>query len=163
ALKEADTALFDQIDADPSLLGMGTTLTLAFSVADTLFLAHAGDSRAYLYRAGQLDQLTSDHTLVQDMVDACLMTPEQARNERRRNIITNVIGGPTSGVSAEIDKIRLEDGDVVLLCTDGLTEVVEDDEIAEVLAEFLDPEDACDALIDLALECGGPDNVTAVV
>ena len=163
ALKQADRTLVDWGEIEPGLAGMGTTLTLAFSVDDRLFLGHAGDSRAYLYRAGELEQLTRDHTLVQAMVDAGLMTPGQARQDRRRHLVTNALGGPTPGVYAEFDKLALLDGDTILLCTDGLTGPVEDAQIAAVLAERPEPEDACDALIDLALARGAPDNVTVAV
>jgi protein phosphatase len=163
ALKQADRTLVDWAEIEPDLAGMGTTLTLAFSVDDRLFLAHAGDSRAYLFRDGELEQLTRDHTLVQAMVDAGLMSERQARQDRRRHVVTNALGGPTPGARAEVDKLTLKDGDTILLCTDGLTGPVEDAQIAAVLAERPEPEDACDALIDLALARGAPDNVTAVV
>jgi protein phosphatase len=163
ALKQADRTLGDWAEGDPALAGMGTTLTLAFSVDDRLFIAHAGDTRAYLYRDGELEQLTHDHTFVQAMVDAGLMTPGQARRDRRRHLVTNALGGPSPGVHAEVHKLALQDGDTLLLCTDGLTGPVEDARIAAVLAERPEPEDACDALIDLALARGAPDNVTAVV
>jgi PPM family protein phosphatase len=163
ALKMADRTLGDWADVEPGLAGMGTTLTLAFSVDDRLFLAHAGDSRAYLFRDGQLEQLTRDHTFVQSMVDAGLMTAQQARQDKRRNLVTNALGGPSPGVHAELHRLTLLDGDTLLLCTDGLTGPVEDARIAAVLAEGAEPEDACDALIDLALARGAPDNVTAVV
>jgi protein phosphatase len=163
ALKQADRALSDWAETEPGLAGMGSTLTLAFSVDDRLFIAHAGDSRAYLYRGGELEQLTRDHTFVQSMVDAGLMTARQAREDRRRHMVTNALGGPSPGVHAELHKLTLEDGDTLLLCTDGLTGPVEDARIAAVLAERPEPEDACDALIDLALARGAPDNVTVAV
>jgi protein phosphatase len=160
-LEQADKALLAEMDLDPALAGMGTTLTLAFSVADDLYVAHAGDSRAYVYRDGQLDQLTTDHTLAQHMVEVGLLTPEAARRDRSRHAVTNALGAG-GGVRGEIDKLRLKDGDVVLLCTDGLTDLVDDERIAEVLARHLDPEAACNRLVELALENGGRDNVTVV-
>jgi protein phosphatase len=163
ALRQADRTLGDWAEIEPSLAGMGTTLTLAFSVDDRLFIAHAGDSRAYLFRGGELEQLTRDHTLVQSMVDAGLMTPGQARQDRRRHVVTNALGGPSAGVRADLHRLTLEDGDVILLCTDGLSGPVEDAHIAAVLAEQPEPEDACDALIEQALARGGSDNVTVVV
>jgi protein phosphatase len=163
ALSTADRTLGDWADGDPGLAGMATTLTLAFSVDDRLFLAHAGDSRAYLFRDGQLFQLTRDHTFVQSMVDAGLMTAQEARQDRRRNRVTNALGHPSQGVQAELTRLTLRDGDTLLLCTDGLTEAVEDARIAAVLAEGAGAQGACDALIWLALERGAPDNVTAVV
>jgi protein phosphatase len=128
-----------------------------------LFIVHAGDSRAYLFRDGELQQLTSDHTLVQVLIDSGAISPEDARQHNRRHVVTNVIGGPSEGVSAEIHKLIMLDGDILLFCTDGLTEPVEDDAIAGILGDHPDPEDACTHLVNLALSNGGPDNVTAVV
>jgi PPM family protein phosphatase len=136
---------------------------MAFSVGADLFIVHAGDSRAYLFRDGELDQLTSDHTVVQRLIDGGLISPEDAKRHHRRHVVTNVIGGPGEGVSAEIHKLNLLDGDTVLFCTDGLTEPVDDDAIAEILHQHPDPEDACTRLLDLALSRGAPDNVTAIV
>ena len=112
---------------------MGTTLTMAYSVATDLYIVHAGDSRAYLFRDGELEQLTSDHTLVQTLIDGGVISPEDAKRHDRRHVVTNVIGGPREGVFAEIHKLVLLDGDTLLFCTDGLTEPVDDDAIAEVL------------------------------
>jgi len=163
ALSRADRTLIDRATDDRTLKGMGTTLTLAYSVAADLFIVHAGDSRAYLYRDGQLEQITRDHTLVQMMVDGGLLSAEQAKNHHRRHVVTNVLGGPSSGVEAEIHKIAMLEGDVLLLCTDGLSEPVDDGEIAAVLAAEPDPDAACRRLIATALARGGPDNVTAIV
>ncbi len=163
ALQRADRNVFKEALDDSKLEGMGTTLTMAYSFATDLYLVHAGDSRAYLLRDGKMEQLTHDHTLVQLLVDGGTLSPEDARHHRRRNVVTNVIGGPRPGVHAEVRKVTLRDGDVVLLCTDGLTEPVRDPEIANVLREATDSESTCQRLIDLALARGAPDNVTVVV
>lgn len=163
SLERADRTVIERAQSNPALHGMGTTLTMAYSVATDLYIVHAGDSRAYLFREGELEQLTSDHTLVQTLIDGGAISPEEAKRHLRRNVVTNVIGGPREGVFAEIHKLALLDGDTLLLCTDGLTEPVGDDAIAEVLEHYHDPEDACTRLVDLALSRGGPDNVTAVV
>ncbi len=107
--------------------------------------------------------MTSDHTLVQTLIDAGAISPNDAKRHYQRNVVTNVIGGPRAGVFAEIHKLVLLDGDTLLFCTDGLTEPVNDDAIAEVLEHHPDPDDACARLVELALSRGGPDNVTAVV
>ena len=107
--------------------------------------------------------MTTDDTLVQVLVDGGAISPEDAKRDKRRHVVTNVVGGPSEGVSAEIHKLALLDGDTLLFCTDGLTEPVDDDAIAEILNHHPDPEDACQRLVDLALDRGGPDNVTAVV
>jgi protein phosphatase len=142
---------------------MGTTLTMAYSVASDLYIVHAGDTRAYLFQDGELQQVTNDHTLVQILVDHGTITPEAARTHARRNVVTNVVGGPSAGVHAEVHKIAVADGDVLLLCSDGLTEPVDDATITEILAANPEPEAACEALVAKALERGGRDNVTAVV
>jgi protein phosphatase len=163
SLERADRTVIERARSNPALQGMGSTLTMAYSVATDLYIVHAGDSRAYLFRAGELEQLTSDHTFVQTLIDGGAISPEDARQHKWRNIVTNVIGGPREGVFAEIHKLALLDGDTLLFCTDGLTQPVVDDAIAEVLSHHPDPEDACARLVDLALRRGGPDNVTAVV
>jgi len=162
-LERADRDVIERAQADPKLRGMGTTMTIAYSVGTDLFIVHAGDSRAYLFHDGELEQLTSDHTLVQVLVQGGAITPEDAKRHRHRNIVTNVVGGPREGVFAEITKLKVADGDVLLLCSDGLTEPVADDEIAEILANNVRAEDACTRLVERALERGGPDNVTAIV
>jgi len=162
-LELADRTVFDEAESNSRFYGMGTTLTMAYSAGPDLYIVHAGDSRAYLFREGKLEQITSDHTLVQLLVSGGVLSPEDAKTHARRNVVTNVIGGPNAGVHAEIHKVRLNDGDVLLLCSDGLTEPVEDRLIAETLDRISDPETAAAQLVALALENGGPDNVTAVV
>jgi protein phosphatase len=163
ALDRADRAVLDRARENPRLHGMGTTLTMAYCLGADLFVVHAGDTRAYLFHGGELEQITNDHTLVQLLVDNGALSPEDAKHHKRRNVVTNVIGGPSEGVHAEIHKVRVRDGDVLLLCSDGLTEPVDDASIAQVLGSEPDPETACTRLIDLALDHGGPDNITAVV
>jgi PPM family protein phosphatase len=162
-LESADRNVVARALADPHLYGMGTTLTMAYSVGTDLFIAHAGDSRAYLFHDGTLDQITEDHTFVQTLVNAGGISKEQALHDKRRNIVTNVIGGPREGVKAEIHRVRVADGDILLLCSDGLSDPAGDEAIAGVLGQTPDPEAACNRLVDLALERGGPDNVTAIV
>ncbi len=162
-LERADHSVVARAQADPRLYGMGTTLTMAYSVGTDLFITHAGDSRAYLFHDGTIEQVTHDHTLVQVLVEAGGISAEQARHDKRRHVVTNVIGGPREGVKAEIHRLLLADGDVLLLCSDGLSDPVGDAAIAEVLAHTTDPEEACNRLVDLALDRGGPDNITAIV
>ncbi|HWE38591.1 MAG TPA: protein phosphatase 2C domain-containing protein [Isosphaeraceae bacterium] len=163
ALERADRKVFREAQSDTSLAGMGTTLTWAYSVGDDCYIVHAGDSRAYLFRDGELEQLTTDHTLAQLLVEGGELSPEAARKHPRRHVITNVIGGPSADAEAEIAKVKVRDGDVLLLCTDGLNEPVADAEIAATLARMESPVAAVRRLIDLALRGGGPDNVTVVV
>ncbi len=163
ALQRADRDILAQADAEPQLTGMGTTLTLAYSVGTDLFVAHAGDSRAYLFHDGALERITSDHTLVQVLVDVGAITPEVAREHPRRHVVTNVVGGPNAGVQVEVQRRTLADGDLVLLCTDGLTEYVPDDELARILAESRSPERSVDRLIAAVLAQEAKDNVTVAL
>jgi PPM family protein phosphatase len=162
ALERADQKLIAEAEADPSLTGMGTTLTALSIVGGDAFLVHVGDSRAYLFREGGLEQLTRDHTLAQQWIDQGMLRPEEARTHRLRHVLTNVIGG-RPGVEGEIVKLRLQDRDRILLCTDGLNEPVSDERIAEILGRAGNPQEACDALVEAALEGGGRDNITVVL
>lgn len=163
AFVKADATVIERAESDSRLWGMGTTMTMAYSVGTDLFVVHAGDSRAYLLRDGGLEQVTDDDTLVNLLIQSGTITPEAAKTHARRNVVTNVIGGPAKGVSAAVHRVQVQDGDVLLLCSDGLTEPVPDARIAEVLVRHDDPDVACRRLIDLALQNGAPDNVTAVV
>jgi serine/threonine protein phosphatase PrpC len=155
--------LTERAHADPELFGMGTTLTLAWSLGADLLLVHVGDSRAYLLRQGELHQLTVDQTIVQEMVKAGDLTPQEAAKHRLRHMLTGALSSDGRKAPVEFHRYRLEDGDQVLLCSDGLTEMVPDTKLAEVLRNPGASADACRILVDLALEAGGKDNVTVVV
>ena len=163
SVEAADRSVCDAAQANYQLAGMGTTLTVAYCVGADLYVVHAGDSRAYLFRDGRLDQVTCDHTLVQLLVENGIITPEAARTHARRNVVTNVVGGPQVGVQSEIHKIRLRDGDLLLLCSDGLTEALPDDAIAAAMGAADEPRAIADRLIGRALDAGAPDNVTVIV
>ena len=163
ALSRADARLFEEVRRRPELQGMGTTLTMAYSLAGRLFIAHVGDSRCYLLRGGALHQLTRDHTVVGELVRRGLIPPENAAQHQLRHVITNVVGGDVPGLKVEVHKVALAPGDVLLLCSDGLTEMVADPEIAAILGQNADPRAACAQLIARANELGGSDNVTVVV
>jgi protein phosphatase len=163
ALERADHSVVARAETDPELSGMGTTLTMGYSVGTDLFVAHAGDSRAYLLRDGRLERITSDHTLVQMLVDGGVLSPEDAREHPRRHVVTNVLGGPRRGVNVEIKRREIADGDVLLLCTDGLTEALDEPEIARLLGQSDDPERAAHDLIDAALSGDANDNITVVL
>jgi protein phosphatase len=142
---------------------MGTTLTLAYSLNDELFVAHAGDSRCYLLRDKVLYRLTSDHTLVEEMVHRGILAAEEAGTHRWRHVLTNALGGDSSEVKVELHKLHLHVGDVILLCSDGVTGMLADEEIARILQTEADPEAACRRLLTRANEEGGRDNSTAIV
>ena len=147
----------------PKLHGMGTTLTLAYSLNDNLYVAHVGDSRCYLYRDRILYSVTQDHTLVEDMVRKGVLSPEEAVHHRWRHVITSTVGGDSAKVRIDVHRLHLQPGDVVVLCSDGLTEMQIGDDIATILQSAHDPESACRQLIAAANAAGGKDNVTVVV
>jgi protein phosphatase len=149
--------------ANSSLAGMGTTLTAAYATGAHLFLAHVGDSRAYLLRDGDLHQLSRDQTLVQELVDQGSIQPEAAARHPLRHVLTHAVGSEKlDRLPSELRHFELEEGDRLLLCTDGLTDPVDAKTIAAVLAESADPGAACERLVATALERGAPDNVTVV-
>jgi protein phosphatase len=163
ALRRADARIFGEVAQHPELDGMGTTLTLAYSLGANLFVANAGDSRCYLFRDGELVQLTCDHTLAQDMVEQGLIPLGHTSRHLIRNVVTNALGGHTPGVRVEVHKATMEPGDVLLLATDGLTRYVPDERIAATLQAEPDPKIACERLVAQSLEQGGRDNVTVIV
>lgn len=163
ALGHANARVLAEASEHPELHGMGSTLTLAYSLNDELFVAHVGDSRCYLCRKRRLHRLTRDHTLVEDMVRHGALRAEEAANHHWRHVITNVVGGDAPEVMVEVHKVRLEDGDQVLLCSDGLTGMVGEEEINDVLRADSEPERLCRQLVERANEAGGKDNITVVV
>jgi PPM family protein phosphatase len=162
-LQEIDRTLTEQSYNDRRLFGMGTTLTAAYSVGIDLFIIHVGDSRAYLYRKGELRRLTKDHTVAQAMADAGYIAPEEVRRHKRRNALTNFLGGHSGKVRGDVRWLRLADADRLLLCSDGLTEMIDDAAIAAFLGRYSEPPEAAQALLDESLRRGGSDNVTVVI
>lgn len=163
ALREADVRLNAEMVDRPELYGMGTTLTMAYVFHGQLFVAHVGDSRCYLLREGTLYRLTTDHTLVANLVRTGQISAEEAGKHRLRHVITNVVGGGRNGVRVEVHKTDLQAADVLLVCSDGLTEMVSDERVAEVLAGEADPRRACARLVADANDRGGTDNVSVIV
>jgi protein phosphatase len=162
ALRRADARIFAEVAQHPELAGMGTTLTLAYSLGANLFVANAGDSRCYLFRDQRLVQLTNDHTMAQHMIRQGL-DPQAERDRLVLHLITNAIGGRLPGVRVEVHKATLVSGDVLLLATDGLTRCVPHEQIASTLGAEPDPTIACERLVAQSLEQGGRDNVTVIV
>jgi serine/threonine protein phosphatase PrpC len=158
-----DAALADRMQADPTLKGMGTTLTVAYSLGPDVFIAHAGDSRAYLFHEGSVKQLTRDHTYVQRLVDAGMLSSEAAAGHQLRHALTNVLGGGKRSVDVDPQWLRIAAGDRLLLCSDGLTGTMNDEEIAGILGRSASAAESCRGLVELALERGAPDNVTVIV
>jgi len=166
-LKNYYTAIHSELirqgEIDPSITGMGTTLTVAYSFCSDLFVAHVGDSRAYLLREGRLRQLTRDHTVAQELADEGNIPQDAVSNHRLRHILTNVMGGHSGPLVTDIQQFQLADRDRLLLCSDGLTDMVDDVVIADVLHKIEPPQEACEKLLDLALNAGGKDNVTIIL
>jgi protein phosphatase len=162
-VQQIDAELVERGRRDAALRGMGTTLTAARSLGRDLLIIHAGDSRAYLFRAGRLNRLTKDHTYAQLLVDSGLLRPRDVAGSGTRHILTNVLGGSDAHVEVDVDRLRLEDGDRLLLCSDGLTDLVDDDAIASTLSGTPSSPEACRQLVQRALDRGGRDNVTVIV
>jgi len=162
-VQAANLAVLDEAARQPRLAGMGTTLTLGLISPDgALEIGHVGDSRAYLFRGGELAMITTDHSYVSEMIAAGRLTPEEAETHPYRSVVTRAVGLEPS-VEVDTITIQLADGDRVLLCSDGLTAMVDDPSIAEILGDHPDPEDAADALVDEANDRGGEDNITVVL
>lgn len=161
ALEVANGRIAEQVAADGSLQGMGTTLTAVIFSGTRAAMAHVGDSRAYLLRAGRLNQLTKDDTYVQMLVDQGLISPDEAAGHPRRSVVTRVLQGEP--VSPAYVIVEPEAGDRWLLCSDGLTAVVTNETIEQEMLAADDPKTCTERLIDLALRGGGPDNITVIV
>jgi protein phosphatase len=160
AVIEADRNIYEAAMQNPALAGMGTTLTVLLFLGDQLHVAHVGDSRAYLYRDGRARQLTEDHSWIQEQVRAGLISPEEAKESRFRNIITRSVGFEPS-VEPDLQGLSVQAGDCFVLCSDGLSNYLTVEELAQVLTGHT-YRDAPTVFIDLANERGGDDNVTCL-
>lgn len=165
ALRASHEAILRAAAADSALTGMGTTLT-ALSLGGgngRCVIAHVGDSRAYRYHGGALEQLTRDQTWVQEQIDAGLLSPRQARRHPYSAMLTGALGIAEAELAVEIVELEPRPGEVYLLCTDGLLARLEDDDISRILSDSDDLGAAVDALVDAANAEGGPDNITVVL
>lgn len=161
--RQVDAAVRAEARNDPSLAGMGTTMTLGLSLGADLFLGHIGDSRVYLCCENGLQRLTRDHTYAQALADIGAIRQEEVGTHRMRHVLTRALGATEGQAAADVQRVRLCDDDQVLLCTDGLTDMVDDENIGSALRSAKTSTDACEALVDLALNRGGKDNITVVV
>ncbi|HEX9458715.1 MAG TPA: Stp1/IreP family PP2C-type Ser/Thr phosphatase [Thermoanaerobaculia bacterium] len=163
ALRMANTRVLEAMRKDAKLRGMGTTVVACMADHDKISVAHVGDSRAYMIRNGKISRITNDHSWVFEQVQAGMLTEAEAEKHPLRNVITRALGGALS-VNPEASEIDCRPGDIYLLCSDGLTGMVPEDQILElVIANADDLEKACRQLIDVANEHGGLDNVTAIL
>jgi protein phosphatase len=163
ALRQADERVYEKAMRRPELYGMGTTLTMAYALNTDLYVVHVGDSRCYLARAKQLYQLTNDHTLTGELVRRGIIEPKEAAQHHLRHVVTNAVGGHKLGIEVEAHKVHLEPTDLLLLCSDGLTEMVAEDRILALLLDHSDPREACERLVAEANERGGRDNITVIL
>jgi PPM family protein phosphatase len=163
ALTEADARIVEESEEHPELRGMGTTVTMAFHLGAQLCVVHVGDSRAYVFRNGGLHQITQDHTLTADLVRSGNLRPDEVAGHRLRHVITNVVGGQDLGVNVEAHALEIRDGDRLLLCSDGLTELVTNDAIAATLDAEPVPETAAKKLLAQANDAGAHDNITVLI
>jgi protein phosphatase len=163
AVEEAHEELLERVEEDPELAGLGTTSTTLLRTGDRLILGHIGDSRAYLLRDGRMEQVTTDHTFVQYLVDVGKLEPEAAERHPQRSLLLRVLGDVELSSGLDISVRKAEPGDRWLLCSDGLSGVVSGATLERTLAEEHDVDQCADSLVELALRGGGPDNVSCVV
>jgi serine/threonine protein phosphatase PrpC len=161
-VRSANQRIYDRSRTDRGRAGMGTTLTAAYLADGDLAIAHVGDSRAYLLRDGQLMRLTQDHSLVDELVRQGKLTEAQAAEHPQRSIITRALG-PEPEVEVDTFSYAIRTGDILLLCSDGLTSMLAEDRVAEVVLSSPGLEEAADRLIDEANQAGGRDNITVVL
>lgn len=159
-VQEIQGTMREYVDADPGLAGMGTTWTSAHLLPPHALVVHIGDSRAYHLHQGELRQITRDETMAQAFIDSG-MPPESVR--KFRHLLLNSLGGSNENVTAQIHQLQIEPKDQLLLCSDGLNDMVTDEQIATILNHAATPQAACDQLVSAALASGGRDNVTVVL
>jgi protein phosphatase len=152
-----------QSRSTPELTNMATTLTITYSAGDDLFVAHVGHSRAYLFRDGELRQLTRDQTVENRLSQSSRPTSFAYATDDLRHILTDTVGGGAGAPNVQLGQYRLKNADCVMLCTDGLSSVVPQERIADVIAQRRRLEETCQGLVDLALDAGGPDNITVLL
>lgn len=162
AVENANAAVYEKAAADPALKGMGTTVVAAVVQGNTLYLCHAGDSRAYLLRGGTATRLTKDHSVVQKLVDQGEITPKQALSHPERHFITKALGVSARRAAPDLDQRELLPGDMVLLCSDGLHGLVPEAELYDLCSRAV-ADGTADGLAERANQLGGTDNITAVV
>jgi len=157
------SALSEAAEINPHLSGMGTTLTLAVSLGSDLLIAHVGDSRAYLFTEGQLVRLTKDQTMAQLLADLGVISADDLAMHHARHVLTSAITASGTKVEVELHHLRLANNDQLLLCSDGLTGMVDDSGIEAILKKKSNATETCQALVDAALAAGGKDNVTVIL
>lgn len=162
SIRLANQAVYEAAQSSPQLKGMGTTIVSVWLNGNKLSIAHIGDSRAYLIRSGNIDQLTDDHSMVNEQVKRNMITKEEADQSEIKNILTKALG-ISAETEADVSELTMFGDDILLLCTDGLSNMINDTDIADIIFRSHGPDDACNALIATANENGGKDNITAAI
>lgn len=162
SIEKANREIYNKANKDINLNGMGTTVVLSLCHEDKIYIAHVGDSKAYLIRDGAIIQLTQDHSLVAELLKAGEITEEDVRRHHLRHVVTKVLGSKEFA-EPDIMTISPQDGDYFLLCTDGLTEMVRDEEIRDAIINVCEPQKICEELICLANKNGGKDNISVIL
>jgi protein phosphatase len=163
ALESCQKSIETAVGKHPEMKSMGTTMTMVYIVWPRAFVVHVGDSRCYLLRNRQLDQITVDHTMSEIMAETGQMSRDKARHAPMGHVLWNVLGGRSNELSVDVYKLTVECDDILLLCTDGLYDMVPHEKLQELLNSNTSSEAACRKLVDLANENGGRDNVTVIV
>ncbi|MBG9979797.1 Stp1/IreP family PP2C-type Ser/Thr phosphatase [Facklamia sp. DSM 111018] len=161
-IEEVNDYILAESNKDSDYGGMGTTLVLASIVNDEVIIAHVGDSRAYAYNEGNLEQLTEDHSLVNELIKSGEITPEEGLQHPRRNVVTQSIGSP-SRPEPEINYLASDQIEILLLCSDGLSNMISDEEITQIIQEHKEIKKIGTVLIDAANHAGGLDNITIIL
>jgi serine/threonine protein phosphatase PrpC len=162
ALRLANLAIFEAAESSPQLRGMGTTVAAVLICDSQLSIAHIGDSRIYLARSGNIEQLTDDHSMINEQIRRDLITREEAVFSTNKNYLTKALG-ISAETEADLNELTLLSGDILLLCTDGLSNMINDEIMLETILFAKKPAAICDLLINKAIEKGGKDNITAVI
>lgn len=162
AVRSSNHAIYERAQQDAGCAGMGTTLVGAWIADNIVSLAHVGDSRAYLWRKSRFDPLTRDHSLVEAKVAVGVLSRATSLQSKEQNVLLRVLGRELD-VEADLAEVPVQPGDYVLLCSDGLTRMVDDAALAEAVATLRRPQRICDRLVDVANRDGGPDNITVIV
>jgi serine/threonine protein phosphatase PrpC len=161
-VENANRSIFNAADSNPQYSGMGTTLVVGVFRDEALVLGHIGDSRCYRLRSSTLEQITKDHSLLQEQIDAGLITPQQAQGSSIKNLVTRALG-VDDAVALDVSEHEVEPGDCYLMCSDGLSDMVDDGEIASILGSPLSLEQKADALVATANDHGGRDNISVLL
>jgi len=161
-IDNANRSIFNAANAEAHYAGMGTTLVMGVFQKTRAMIGHVGDSRCYRLREGQFVQLTRDHSLLQEQIDAGLISPEQAQFATHRNLVTRALGVEDT-VLLEVNEFRIEEGDLYLFCSDGLNDMMSDERIAAVLVTAGTLEEKGHALVNAANDCGGRDNISVIL